>query len=110
MSRHGVVTVDLTVVQLPDPDPTSDPLQALIAEEDQHEDELRQARLNRMLRRLPLLERRVIRWHYGLAGEPLSDAEIAGKLNMTRSGVWRIRQRALVRLESSEEVAGLEAV
>ena len=65
------------------------------------------ARLHRQVDRLPDLERRVVRWSFGLgirpgaAQEALTVAQIADRLNMTRPQVRDIRERALDRLRQT---------
>lgn len=54
------------------------------------------ARLRRALRRLPMLERRVLEHRYGLGGTPeLSTRQVAARLGIPRSTVWDTEQRAL---------------
>ena len=113
MTRHEIVCVDFSVFEIPDHDPDPNPLEVLINREDQETagqvTDFRNALVGRLVRQLPKLEHQVISWRYGLAGhEPMSDEQIAQRLGMSRSGVWRIRQRALETLRSADQAQVLE--
>ena len=56
------------------------------------------ARVRRLVRTLPALERRVVVARFGLAGPALSCRETAVRLGLSRTGVSRIERRALNRL------------
>lgn len=113
MARREVVSIDWSALEIPDPDPLSDPLNLLIHEEEEATSKrviaLRARYVRNVLSRLPALERRIIRWRYGVGCQELSDQQIADRLNLSRSGVWRIRQRALARLRGDELPKQLKA-
>jgi RNA polymerase sporulation-specific sigma factor len=56
-----------------------------------------------MLEILGERERRIIEMRYGLIGNPLTQREVAGKLNISRSYVSRIEKRALEKLKKRFE-------
>src|SRR3954447_24914376 len=62
------------------------------------------ARVRRLIRELPEIERRVVRWRYGIEAEVLTVREIAGRLGIGKSTVSDIEKRALVRLRASVAV------
>ena len=73
--------------------------------------ELRDLRLRRKVRGLPALERRVIRWYFGLDGEALTTVQIAAQLGTSRQYVSKVKNRGLARLrESYGEVGYQEAM
>jgi DNA-directed RNA polymerase sigma subunit (sigma70/sigma32) len=51
-----------------------------------------------LVRQLPLTERQVIAWRFGLLGPPLTLDEVGARLGLTRPAVWRVERRALKRL------------
>lgn len=57
--------------------------------------------LHRRLRELPPLERRVLRWRFGIGGAPASCREVAARLGVSADTAWRIEQRALSSLRRS---------
>lgn len=67
---------------------------------------LADARLRREIRRLPIIERRVVCWRHGLLGERLGIREVAQRLGVPRSTAYDIERRAMDRLRSAY---GLEA-
>jgi RNA polymerase sporulation-specific sigma factor len=56
------------------------------------------ARVRQLVRRLPMLERKVIAWRFGLAGEQLSFRQVAERLGVSKANAIAIEQRALDRL------------
>ncbi len=56
------------------------------------------ARVRRLLRQLPEIERRILRWRYGIDAETLTVREIAARLGIGKSTVADIEGRALARL------------
>jgi len=62
------------------------------------------ARVRRFVRRLPVLERKVIAARYGLAGNPMSCRQLATRLGISKSTVSDIEQRALDRLRGMYEL------
>lgn len=89
-------SLDCPLEQLPDP-------QADVHEAAVHN--LEAARLRRELRRLPDLERRVLEWHWGLDGPPLSHRQIARRLSISVGSAWNIEQRALSQLRDRYDIA-----
>jgi DNA-directed RNA polymerase specialized sigma subunit len=59
------------------------------------------ARLRREVRRLPLIERKVITWRYGLEGMELTHQEIADRLEIAAKTSWKIEQQALAMLRAA---------
>jgi RNA polymerase sigma factor (sigma-70 family) len=57
--------------------------------------ELDAQRLRRLLDALPESEHRVLRWHYGLDGEPIPLRDIAERLGVSLGTAHNIEQRAL---------------
>ena len=53
------------------------------------------ARLRRLINELPVLERRVICWRYGIGCDRLAYREIAIRLGMPQGSIWKIEQHAL---------------
>lgn len=95
---------------LPEPAPESvpEPLEGLIAREEAAERlNLHQLAVRRMLRRLPTLERAVIRMRFGFGGELLEPGEIARQLGVCRKTVYNAEERALERLRGDEGAAAL---
>jgi DNA-directed RNA polymerase specialized sigma subunit len=68
--------------------------------------ELDQARLRRRVRALPVLERAVLSWRYGLEADHLTVRQVASRLGVGVATVDRIERRALARLR--EKYAGEE--
>jgi RNA polymerase sigma factor (sigma-70 family) len=58
------------------------------------------ARVRRQIRRLPTIERRVIRWRYGIECDKLTVREIAARMGIGKSTVSDIEARALDRLRA----------
>jgi DNA-directed RNA polymerase sigma subunit (sigma70/sigma32) len=58
------------------------------------------ARARRQVRSLPMLERKVIIWRYGLLGEFLTCREVAERLGMSKANAVAIEKRALARLRA----------
>jgi len=65
------------------------------------------ARLRRLLRELPALDRRVISWRFGLEGLTLTPREIGRRLTLTTASIRAIEAAALeaLRTELVSEVA-----
>lgn len=59
---------------------------------------IRDLRLHRLVRQLPPLERRVIRWYFGLDCEELNTCQIAERMGTSRQYVSKVKNRALARL------------
>jgi DNA-directed RNA polymerase sigma subunit (sigma70/sigma32) len=64
-------------------------------------DSLEGARLRREIRRLPIIERHVICWRNGLAGERLGVREVAKRLGIARSTAYDIERRGMERLRAA---------
>lgn len=59
------------------------------------------ARVRRLVRALPPIERRVVCWRFGLLGEPeLPQREIARRLGISVDRAWRAEHHALMRLRT----------
>jgi len=56
------------------------------------------AAVRRLVRDLPLTERCVITWRFGLLGPPLTLEEVGAALGLTRAATWRVERRALKQL------------
>lgn len=67
------------------------------------------ARVRRFIDWLPEIERRVIRWRYGIDCDQLTLREIAGRLGMGKSTVGDIEQRALARLRGAYGISRRDA-
>jgi DNA-directed RNA polymerase specialized sigma subunit len=72
-------------------------------------DEIAKQRMRRDIRRLPVIERKVLAWRYGLLDEWLTVRQVAARLNVAPSTAHAIQERALAALES-DSVALLRAV
>lgn len=89
------------------PDPDADVFEAAVTN-------IEAARVRRLIRQLPEIERRVIRFRYGIQADQLSVREIARRLGTSPKTVTRISDRAMSRLrilsgagEPAREAAGL---
>lgn len=58
------------------------------------------ARVRRLVRGLPEVERRVVAWHYGIGCAPATFAQIAERLGISAPTAYRIERRAIGRLRS----------
>ncbi|SRR5581483_4270761 len=67
------------------------------------------ARVRRFVRALPEIERRVIRWRYGLGCPELSFQEIADRLGMGKTTVFDVERRAIEMLRGFYEQEPLAA-
>lgn len=56
--------------------------------------------VRRLIRELPDIERRVVRWRYGIEAEALTVRQIAARLGIGKSTVSDIEHRALDRLRT----------
>jgi RNA polymerase sigma factor (sigma-70 family) len=56
------------------------------------------ARVRRLVRELPDIERRIVMWRYGIGADVLTVREIARRLGIGKSTVSDIEARALARL------------
>lgn len=108
ISRRTLVSLE-GLAELPDPDPSTDPWASLGADRDESVTDIRDARVRRMVRRLPVRERLVIEWRFGFAGPVVSCSEIARRLGVTRRAVYQIECRALDRLRDADDVQLLRA-
>ncbi len=87
---HAPTTGELVGVL---PDPSADVHQAAVTK-------IEEARVRSFVRKLPMLERKVIVARYGLAGEELTCRQAASQLGISASGVSAIEHRALDRLRA----------
>lgn len=85
----GELTLGRLLEQVPDPDGDVNETAVVSIEA---------ARVRRFVRALPVLERKVIAYRYGLAGQPMTCRQVAERLNISKSTVSVIEQRALERL------------
>jgi RNA polymerase sigma factor (sigma-70 family) len=58
-------------------------------------DDLMRARIRRAIKELAPIERQIIRWRFGIGCTHLTKEEIAERLNIDPSAVWRILSRGL---------------
>lgn len=64
------------------------------------------ARLVRLVSALPLLERLVLTWHFGLVGGTVSRRKIADRLRLSPANVRQIENHALNHLRSAYRAEG----
>jgi RNA polymerase sigma factor (sigma-70 family) len=76
-----------------------------VAPEETTVDAEERERVRRMLRRLKPIERRVVRYTFGFGVRPISHEELAERLGMARTTVWRIHTNALRKLRHAAGVA-----
>ena len=96
--RHHLMLVPADRSYLEVADPDADVHEAAVSR-------IEAARVRRMVRSLPVIERHVIAWRYGLAGEPLTVRDVAARLGISKSTVADIEARALERMRG-EVTAG----
>jgi RNA polymerase sporulation-specific sigma factor len=93
--RHHLMLVPANRSYLEVADPDADVHEAAVSS-------IEAARVRRMVRTLPVLERHVIAWRYGLAGQPpLTVREVAARLGIGKSTVADIEARALSRMRGA---------
>lgn len=56
------------------------------------------SRLRAALRELPVTEEQILRWLLGLGCAALSEEEVAARMNMSLSQIWRIANRGLAEI------------
>jgi DNA-directed RNA polymerase sigma subunit (sigma70/sigma32) len=86
------LAVSDVVVQFPDPD---------VDVEDDALMRVEAARLWRLVAGLPMAQRRVIVSRYGLGCAPETVSEIAARVGLPRTRVWRMEQEALEDLRAA---------
>lgn len=92
MPRKVIVKPPEYFERIPDPSIDADAAEVVTVE---------QLRLRRCVRTLPVRERRVISWRYGLDGLSLTLEEISAQLGLSIATVHRIEKRALLLLSLS---------
>ncbi len=86
------------------PDPAAvNPVEPLMAEQEH-------AQIHYLLELLPERDRMVLESRFGLGGNPVPLADLAGRLSMTREGVRQIQRRAILKLRRLWTEMQLDAV
>src|SRR4051812_24767010 len=73
----------------------ANPLEAILAREEQQMSDIQVAQAKRLLRALPVLERRVLAWRFPDEGAPLTQRAIAERLGMAERTIRNVEKRAL---------------
>lgn len=91
MNKAVLISVPAGQTYADIPDPDADVFEAAVTN-------IEAARVRRLVRQLPEIERRVIRWRYGIQSEQLTVREVAHRLGTSPRAITRISDRAISRL------------